>query len=168
MAVNLTVTTDDGVKFHCSEGALRYLGGRVQSGAVDREMLHPEPMRWGANDDQAVELCRRWMVYLGASDAVVASGDARRACDLYSSYFLGWVCNQRGNVDVDVVEQAASVAFSDGRQPLIFVPGGIRPVAQERADVLRVAVLRFHPVNATLDGVNSLGWRVRDDGLAGG
>jgi hypothetical protein len=129
------------------------------------DMLHPEPMRWGANDAEAVELCRRWMIYLGASDTVIASGEARRACDLYGSRFLGWVDARRGNVDIDIVERAASVASSDGRQPLIFIPGGIRPAAQERADALGVAVLRFHAENATLDGVNSLGWRFRDGGF---
>lgn len=129
-------------------------------------MLHPEPMRWGANDAEAVELCRRWMIYLGASDTVIASGEARRTCDLYGSRFLGWVDARRGNVDIDIVERAAYVASSDGRQPLIFIPGGIRPAAQERADALGVAVLRFHAENATLDGVNSLGWRFRDGGFA--
>ncbi|WP_454108101.1 hypothetical protein [Leifsonia shinshuensis] len=130
------------------------------------EILHPEPMPWGANDVEAVELCRQWMVYLGAAETVIASGDARRACDLYSTRYLAWVDNRRGNLDVEFVERAATVALSDGRQPLIFIPGGIRPVAKQRADALGVAVFGFNSESATLDGVNSLGRRLRDAGLA--
>ena len=132
------------------------------------DMLRPEPMRWGANDAEAVELCRRWMIYLGASDTVIATGEARRVCDLYSSRYLGWVDNHRGNLDVEFIERAASIAHPDGRQALIFVPGGVLPQARRRADDLGLAVLGFHSENATLDGVNSLGRCFRGSGLATG
>lgn len=90
------------------------------------------------------------MMYLGALDTVAAQDPARQLCDLYSSRYLAWVDNRRGNLDVDAVGNAARLAASDGRNALIFVRGGVRPVAQQEADALGVAILWFHAVDATL------------------
>ena len=105
------------------------------------------------------------MVHLGATDARVADGAIRFVCDLYSSRFLGWVENHRGNLDVDLVERAAATSASDGRIPLVFVPGGVFPEARDRADSLGVALLRFRPEDGALDGINVLGRRTRAVGL---
>ncbi|MFF9564749.1 hypothetical protein ACF1AJ_15500 [Leifsonia sp. NPDC014704] len=118
------------------------------------------------SDEEAVELCREWMIYLGAADSVVAAGAARNSCDLYSSRYLGWVDNSRGNLDVDAVEKAAALAATDGRQPLIFLRGGVRPVAQERADVLGVALLNYRERDRALDGRSRLGREIIATGLA--
>lgn len=126
----------------------------------------PEPRLWRASDEEAVELCREWMIYLGAADAVVAQGEARKVCDLYSSRFLAWVDNRRQNLDVDVVQTAAQVAAMDGRYPMIFVPGGIFPDAQYLADATGVALLRFDSVGGDLDGASAIGRRLRAHGLA--
>lgn len=107
------------------------------------------------------------MVFLGASDTVAAQGAARQFCDLYSSRYLGWVDNGRGNLDVGSVEQAASYAVTDGRQPLIFLRGGVRPVAQERADALGVALLNYRARDSALDGRSRLGREIIATGLAG-
>ncbi|MEY9852824.1 hypothetical protein ABH923_002502 [Leifsonia sp. EB41] len=133
---------------------------------MDMDSLLPEPMPWGANDAEATELCRRWMIYLGASDTVVASGDDRRACDLYSSRYLGWVDNRMGNLEVELVERSASVAIADGRAAVIFVRRGVLPAARQRADELGVAILGFDPQDAALDGANLLGREVCASGLA--
>jgi hypothetical protein len=106
------------------------------------------------------------MVYLGAVDTVMASGEVRQMCDLYSARYLGWVDNRRGNLDVDVVERAADVAATDGRRPLIFVPGGVRPVARERADARGVALFWFDAQNATLTGGNLFGRELCASGLS--
>ena len=126
----------------------------------------PPPRPLGVSNDEAIELCRQWMVYLGATDSVVASGDSRRACDLYSSRFLGWVDTRGGNLNVELVEHAAQVATSDGRRALVFVPGGVYPDAQDRADVLGIALLRFDPYGGDLDGANLAGRQLRGSGLA--
>ena len=42
------------------------------------------------------------MVYLGAGETVAAAGSARGVCDLYSEKFLGWVRDQRENLDVEL------------------------------------------------------------------
>jgi predicted RecB family endonuclease len=91
------------------------------------------------------------MVYLGAADAVEAKGEAGLACDIYSGRYLAWVDNRRGNLDVDVVERAAATAGVDGRRPIVFAPGGIRPSAQQRADELGVALLRFGSYDGGLE-----------------
>ncbi|WP_431277869.1 hypothetical protein [Leifsonia poae] len=122
---------------------------------MERESPSPKP--WEASDEEAVELCREWMVYLGAVDTVVASGATRLLCDLYSSLYVAWVDNRQGNLDVDVVEKAASLASADGRRALIFVTGGVRPVAQDLADALGVALLRYGAHGGDLDGANTLG-----------
>lgn len=107
------------------------------------------------------------MVYLGALDAVISEGVARETCDLYSSRYLGWVDNGRGNLDVDAVERAARYAAADGRKPLIFLRGGVRPVAQQRADALGVALLNYRERDSALDGRSQLGREIVARGLVG-
>lgn len=137
--------------------------GVGQTGGVEREPPAPRP--FGVSADEAVELCREWMIYLGAGDTVAAQDPVRQLCDLYSSRYLAWVNNRRGNLDVDAVENAARLASSDGRQALIFVRGGVRPLAQQRADALGVAILWYHAVDATLAGRSRLGLAVLSSGL---
>ncbi|MEV8213955.1 hypothetical protein [Leifsonia sp. NPDC077715] len=126
----------------------------------------PAPRPLGVSDVEAVELCRQWMVYLGAADSVVASGDARQICDLYSRHYLAWVDNRQQNLDAAFVERAARLCENDGRRGLVFVPGGVFPDAQDTAEALGVALLRFDPYGADLDGANPLGRSVRSLGLA--
>lgn len=106
------------------------------------------------------------MHYLGAADAVVATGESRAVCDLYGSRYLGWVENKRGNLGLDVVERAASVVAADGRRGLIFIRAGALPQAVDKADYLGIAIFGFDPEGGTLDGVNLVGreWYAR--GLA--
>lgn len=117
----------------------------------------PEPRPFGVSAEEAVELCREWMVYLGEPDTLVAEGAVRESCDLYSSRCLGWVDNGRGNLDVAAVEAAAKLAAVDGRLPLIFLRGGVRPAARERADALGVALLNYRARDSALEGRNRLG-----------
>jgi hypothetical protein len=126
----------------------------------------PAPRPFGVSDVEALELCREWMVFLGASDTVVSSGATRNSCDLYSSHYLGWVDNARGNLDVDTVERAATLAAADGRRALIFLRGGVRPVAQERADALGIALLNYRARDSALDGRSKLGREIVATGLA--
>lgn len=126
----------------------------------------PLPRPWGVSDHQAIELCREWMVHLGAIDARAAGASSNHVCDLYSSQFLGWVASRSANIDVDLVERAAAAAAGDGRCPLVFVPGGVYPEARDRADALGVALLRYRAQDGALDGVNGLGREARAFGLA--
>lgn len=127
--------------------------------------MEPPPVPLGVSDEQAVGLCRDWMVHLGAADTVQASGEARNACDLYSRRYLVWVSNRRGNLEEDPVVRASRVASSDGRQPLIFVRGGVFPEAQQQANVLGVALFSFKAVDGSLEGANELGRQLRLTGL---
>jgi hypothetical protein len=122
-------------------------------------------MPYGVSGSDAVDVCRDWMIYLGATDAVSTAEDSRLVCDIYSRSYLAWVDNRRGNLDVDVVERAAATAAADGRRALVFVPGGIRPTAQQRADELGVALFRFGSYDGGLDGANSLGRQLRVVGM---
>ena len=70
----------------------------------------PAPSPLGVSDDRAAALCRDWMVHLGAGDTVVASGTVRTVCDLFSSHYLAWVDNKRGNLESAMVMRAAMVA----------------------------------------------------------
>lgn len=106
------------------------------------------------------------MIYLGAVDAVVASGTTAKVCDLYSTRFLAWVENQPGNLEMERVTRAATVSTADGRPALIFVRHGVLPDARERADELRVAVFGFDPRGGTLDGVNLLARELNANGLS--
>lgn len=132
-------------------------------GFVEREP--PVPVPFGASGEEAVRLCRSWMVYLGAADTVIAPGDSRHLCDLYSRRYLAWVSDSRGNVDIRIVDEAARISAGDGRFPLIFLPGGVRPIARERADALGVALLRYRPLDGALDGANALGRQLCATGL---
>jgi len=136
----------------------------VETGRMEVEPPHPRV--WRASDEEAVELCREWMVYLGAVDVVAASAAVTRVCDIYSSRFLAWVDNRRGNLGLDVVERAAATAAGDGRYPLVFLSGGVLPEAQDRADALGLALLRFDAQGGNLDGANLVGRKVRGSGLA--
>lgn len=118
------------------------------------------------SDEEAIQLCRDWMIFLGATDTVAASGTVRQLCDLYSDRYLGWVDNRRGNLDVDIVNRAATLAAADGRRALIFLPGGVRPVAQDLADALGVALLRYGAHGGVLDGANTIGRQLGGLGLA--
>jgi hypothetical protein len=129
----------------------------------------PPPARpYGVSDEEAVELCRDWMIYLGAADTVAASGDARELCDLYSSSYVAWVHNERGNLEQDEVARAAHLSSADGRRALIFVRGGVLPDAQQLADKLGVAVFWFGATDGSLEGGSRIGFDVRASGLAGG
>lgn len=119
----------------------------------------PTPRPTGVSTDEAVELCREWMVYLGATDVVRALGNANDVCDLYSSRYLAWVESRRGNLGLGVVERAAAISSSDGRAALIFLRGGVYPTVQDRADDLAVALLRFDARAGDLDGANRAGRR---------
>lgn len=121
------------------------------------EAIEPSPRPFGVSTQEAIELCREWMIYLGATDTVVSAGQAKDLCDLYSARYLGWVFNDRGNLDVGPVEAAATLAESDGRSPLIFIQGGVRPIAQQRADMLGVALLNYHARDGSLAGRSKLG-----------
>lgn len=108
------------------------------------------------------------MVYLGATDTVTSRADSESFCDLYSTRYLAWVRDERGNLDIEPIERAALIASRDGRNPLIFIPGGVRPTARERADALGVALLRYRANDGALDGANALGRRLRTIGLTTG
>ena len=125
----------------------------------------PQPTQWRASDEEAVGLCRDWMIYLGALDATVASTATRVVCDVYSTRYLAWVDNKRRNLGIDVVERAARVSATDGRVPLVFVPGGVFPDAQDLADRLGVAIFQFDAQGGELDGANTIGRRLRASGL---
>lgn len=118
------------------------------------------------SDQEAIPLCRDWMIFLGATDTVAATGAVRQVCDLYSSHYIAWVDNRRGNLDIDAVEKAATVRAADGRRALIFVSRGVRPVAQNLADTLGVAILRYGARGGVLDGGNRLGRQLCASGLA--
>ncbi|MEY9951661.1 hypothetical protein [Leifsonia sp. EB34] len=126
----------------------------------------PLPIPMGVSGEQAIELCRRWMIHLGAVDAVSASGEVRRTCDIYSQRFVAWVDNHRGNLEPDLVDRAAQVSASDGRQALVFVRGGVLPEAQRRADAYGVALFCFIAMDGSLEGANSVGFTLRARGLA--
>lgn len=126
----------------------------------------PTPRPYGVSGPAAVELCHEWMVFLGAEETAVSNPETQSPCDLYSGRYIAWVSDQRGNLDVDLVERAAALATSDGRVPLIFLPGGVRPIARERADERGVALLRYRASDAALDGANALGQQLRAAGLA--
>ena len=106
------------------------------------------------------------MIHLGALDTVLASDATRAVCDLYSTRFLAWVDNRRGNVGLDVVERAAAIAAGDGRYPLVFLSGGVLPEAQDRADAVGLALIRFDAQGGNLDGANRAGRILRGRGLA--
>lgn len=126
----------------------------------------PTPRPFGASGREAIELCREWMLFLGAKDTVASAGEARVDCDLYSGRYVAWVWDARENLDVKPVERAATVAAHDGRVALVFVPGGVRPIARERADALGVALFRFGAYDSALDGANSLGRQLCLTGLS--
>lgn len=139
-------------------------GGLGQTVFVSVQTPAPRPL--GVSDIEAVELCRQWMVYLGAADSVAASGEIRQICDLYSRNYLAWVDNRQQNLGTGLVERAARLCAGDGRRGLVFVPGGVFPDAQDSAEALGVALLRFDPFSGDLDGANPLGRFVRSHGLA--
>lgn len=105
------------------------------------------------------------MIYLGATDTVAASDESRKLCDLYSSSYLAWVDNRRGNLGIDEVERAARLSVADGRRAVIFVHGGVLPDAQQRADALGVALLWYDARNGSLEGGNRAGFAIRASGL---
>lgn len=126
----------------------------------------PAPRPLGVSDVEAVELCREWMVYLGAADSVAISVDVNQLCDLYSTHYLAWVDNRQQNLSTGLVERAARVCAGDGRRGLIFVPGGVFPDAQDSAEALGLALLRFDPYGGDLEGANPLGRHLRWHGLS--
>lgn len=139
-------------------------GGLGQTVFVSAQTPAPRPL--GVSDVEAVELCRQWMVYLGAADSVTASADVRQDCDLYSRHYLAWVDNRQENLDSRLVQRAARLCAGDGRRGLIFMTGGVFPDAQDDAEALGIALLRFDPYGGDLDGANPLGRCMRTRGLA--
>lgn len=124
------------------------------------ELTAPAPRPYGVSAEEAIELCRDWMAWLGDLNAIAAAESSRYLCDLYGGDYLAWVHHSRDNLDVDLVERAAAVSAADGRRPLIFVRGGVLPVARQRADSLDVALLEYSARDGSLDGANELGRRL--------
>lgn len=116
----------------------------------------PAPRPRGVSDVEAAELCREWMIYLGELDTVIAGPEARGTCDLYSSRWLAWVVNQRGNVSLGVVSKAADVSSSDGRRGLIFFGSGCSPDARDLATQRGIPLLHFVAEDGVLSGLNQL------------
>ena len=141
------------------------VAGLRDTGLMSFVQPHPRPS--GAIGREAVEICRQWMTYLGATDVVVAEGPAAEVCDLYSSRCIAWVASQRGNLSADLVERAANVSALDGRQALVFVAGGVFPSVQDRADALSIGLIRFDARRGHLDGANRLGRRLVSGGILG-
>lgn len=139
------------------------IGRLRQTGIVAIEM--PVPIPSGVTAEGAVELCRKWMAYLGAGDAVIAEGSARVACDLYSRQYIAWVDNHRGNLETDLIDRAVRVSSVDGRQPLIFVRGGILPWTRLMAEDHGIALFSYVAVDGSLEGGNRLGREYRANGL---
>lgn len=123
-------------------------------GRVNGERPAPRPD--GVSDRQAVELCREWMVFLGESDTVAATGDDAAVCDLYSSRYVALVSNSRGNIGMPLVERAVALVASDGRRGLVFHSGGSRPTAGEFADANGVALIMFDPENGDIEARNQV------------
>ncbi|WP_370055985.1 hypothetical protein [Leifsonia sp. EB41] len=130
------------------------------------DIEEPDARSLGVSDEEAVSLCRDWMLHLGALDTVVASGESRDICDLFSGRYLAWVDNTRGNLDGEKVMFAAGVASRDGRQPIIFKRGGIRLEAQRQADLHGVALFYYAPSDGVLEGANILGHQLRASHLS--
>ena len=116
----------------------------------------PGPRPIGFSRKAAVEFCRDWMIYLGEQDTVVASGGATAVCDLYSSRYVGLVENAIGNIEVPLVERAASLVASDGRRGLVFHSGGCLPAAAELADACGIALITFDGPNGAIEARNQV------------
>lgn len=136
------------------------VGANREAHTVLVELTAPAPRPYGVSAEEAIELCRDWMVWLGDVDAVVAAERSQHLCALYGGRHLAWVHHSRNNLDVDLVERAARVSADDGRWPLVFVRGGVLPVARQRADSLGVALLEYSARDGSLDGANELGRRL--------
>lgn len=120
----------------------------------------PAPRPDGVSDEQAVDLCREWMVYLGECDTVAATGDVVSVCDLYSSRYVAFVSNARGNVGMPLGNRAVALVASDGRRGLVFHSGGSRPTAGEFADAKGIALIMFDPENGDIEARNQVAVRI--------
>ncbi|WP_460536422.1 hypothetical protein [Humibacter ginsengiterrae] len=116
----------------------------------------PAPRPEGVSDQQAVDVCREWMIYLGEFDTMVATGDAALVCDLYSSRYVAFVSNERGNIGMPLVDRAVALVASDGRRGLVFHSGGTRPAAGEFADANGIALIMFDPENGDIEARNQV------------
>ena len=119
-------------------------------------LQRPGPRPVGTSRTAAAEFCREWMVFLGERDTVIAEGPVSAACDLYSSRYVALVDNQRGNIEVPLVERAVALAESDGRRGLIFHPGGCLPDAADLADARGIALIMFDPRSGAIEARNRL------------
>lgn len=119
-------------------------------------LQRPGPRPVGSSRAAAVEFCREWMVFLGERDTVIAEGPATAACDLYSSRYVALVDNRRGNIEVPLVQRAIALTDSDGRQGLVFHPGGCLLDAADLADACGVALIMFDPRSGAIEARNQL------------
>lgn len=133
-------------------------GGALHDVVVDG--LSPAPRREGVSDVEAVELCRDWMVYLGAADTVVARGGVSRVCDLYSSRYVAFVDNGYDNIGQEIVDGASALAASDGRSAIIFHAGGCSPEASRVADAIGIPILTFDALNGAIEARNRVAARI--------
>jgi hypothetical protein len=96
------------------------------------------------------------MLYLGEQDTVIAEEPAAAACDLYSSRYIALVNNQRGNIEVPLVQRAIALAESDGRRGLVFHPGGCLPDAADLANARGIALIMFDARNGEIEARNQV------------
>jgi hypothetical protein len=129
----------------------------------ENQGMYPRPEaqpQKGATDSQAIELCAKWMRFLGARDTVIADPSEKVPCDLYSSNYLAWVDNQSPNVGTELVRRVSDISTHDGRRGLIFFRYGFSPFATKSASELNIALLRFTPESGELNGLNRIGRQI--------
>lgn len=125
----------------------------------------PEPLPYGVSDAGAEVLVRDWMRFLGAIDAETTRASKDGGIDVVSAQYVAQVKNYRGSVGAPEVRELYGAAQHDGREPLYFTSGTFTAEAIRFADAVKMGLLRYDAVEASLQAANERGSEILRVGL---
>jgi len=134
------------------------------------ESLRPPPppaYPYGVSPEGAERLVSDWMCHLGAKDVRVTNFRSDGGIDVESENYVAQVkLYSNTSVGRPEIQQLVGAALVSGKHALFFTSSTFTAEAKRYAAQAEVALFRFVPEDGTLIGVNPLGQKKREIGLA--
>lgn len=134
------------------------------------ELLRPPPppsYLYGVSPEGAEHLVGDWMRHLGAEKVRVTDFASDGGIDVDSEEYVAQVkLYTATSVGRPEIQQLVGAALVKGKRALFFTSSNFTAEAKRYAAEAEVALFRFVPEEGTLIGINQLGQKMREIGLA--
>jgi restriction endonuclease Mrr len=150
--------------------AEKLLSRKHEEMAKREKLLRPPPPHsylYGVSPEGAEHLVGDWMRHLGAENVRVTDFTSDGGIDVDSEKYVAQVkLYSTITVGRPEIQQLVGAAVVNGKRPLFFTSSTFTAEAKRYAAQAEVALFRFVPEEGTLIGVNPLGQKMREIGLA--